>query len=144
MPPESEKSDLWLLLSHHRKENLDRCFSPRIGGRTVHLCGRCTGVYLGLGFLGFLALSEGVPWHPVFYAGGIPVAIEKLLSENTGFGHHPVLKALTGVAAGFCFYPSVAAVTRLESPALAAGFLILYAAVGYLLLFVLENRYLDR
>jgi len=36
------------LLSHHRKENYDRCFTFSVGGRYIALCGRCTGIYFGI------------------------------------------------------------------------------------------------
>lgn len=49
---------LFLLLSHHRPEKLNRTIHVSFRGRSVYLCARCTGKYLGIlsvivaGFLG--------------------------------------------------------------------------------------------
>ena len=46
---------LFLLLSHHRPEKLDRTIRVSFRGRNVYLCARCTGTYTGI-------LSVFVAW----------------------------------------------------------------------------------
>jgi len=46
---------LFLLLSHHRPEKLDRTIRVSFRGRNIYLCARCTGKYSGI-------LSVFVAW----------------------------------------------------------------------------------
>jgi len=46
---------LFLLLSHHKPEKLDRTIRVSLRGRNVYLCARCTGTYSGI-------LSVFVAW----------------------------------------------------------------------------------
>ncbi len=42
------------LLSHHLPNDYDKCISIYVGGKIIHLCSRCSGVYIGIS-TGFLA-----------------------------------------------------------------------------------------
>jgi uncharacterized membrane protein len=46
------------LLSHHEPAEYHRCHSPSIGGRTVHICARCSGIYPGI-VAGFVLFATG-------------------------------------------------------------------------------------
>lgn len=68
-----------VLLSHARPGELDRCLAVPLGGRRVHLCARCAGLYpaLALGLWARLAAAgwvEDRPWLAVALRLGVPLA----------------------------------------------------------------------
>ena len=55
------------LLSHHLPSEYDRCYRLSVWGRSIHLCARCFGIYVGLSvglgglWIGLLS-ALGVSW----------------------------------------------------------------------------------
>jgi uncharacterized membrane protein len=80
---------LLLPLSHHTPEQYDHCWwLPMVGGRSVPVCARCTGVYpvalvlLTLQLLGRFSLAATDSWLVVVLP--LPAVVE-FLGEQFGF-----------------------------------------------------------
>ncbi|MFB6139381.1 MAG: DUF2085 domain-containing protein [Halosimplex sp.] len=66
------------LLSHHEPHEYDRCHRLAVGGRTVRLCARCSGVYPGILAGAALALTDTAPaaWPWLVGCGPAPALVD--------------------------------------------------------------------
>lgn len=98
------------LLSHHVEDDLDRCHRVAVGGREVHLCARCSGIWPGIALAVWAVLAGVVP--PTAPSTLVAVAVLPLFAlvdwvrtaRPGDRGSNPVRTAtgfLLGVAAGF-------------------------------------------
>jgi uncharacterized membrane protein len=91
------------LLSHHSEENRDRCYKVSIIGREIHLCSRCTGIYIGilLAFSSFTVLN-GFSVSTVFLLA-FPTILEKYMTDILGYNSRNFLRTLNGILIGFAY-----------------------------------------
>ncbi len=94
------------LLSHHAAAERHRCHRLTVGGRTLYLCARCSGVYPGIA-LGLAAFLLGVgrgAWLPVVALFPLPALADwavTTLGERRGTNaRRTATGALLGVAYG--------------------------------------------
>ncbi|QLH79891.1 DUF2085 domain-containing protein [Halosimplex rubrum] len=66
------------LLSHHEPHEYDRCHRLAVGGRTVRLCARCSGVYPGILAGVALVLTDTAPaaWPWLVACGPAPALVD--------------------------------------------------------------------
>lgn len=91
------------ILSHHTRENYNRCYTFKLLGKDLRLCARCCGIYPGL-MVGFLLSSLiGTLSATLILLSGVPTLIEKYLTgvrENKGSNF---VRTLTGLFLGIGF-----------------------------------------
>jgi len=118
-PPEWSRRDetvamLMTLLSHHPPSMYGHCLRLTIRGHSVYLCGRCTGIYGGLG-VGLLALlmSQVVLepswlWFLIAVALGLTTTIDwmsqRLTPRKTTVRLRFVTGLMTGLGLAIVFY----------------------------------------
>lgn len=93
------------LLSHHVPGERHRCYAPRLFGRTVHLCARCTGVYPGILLgLGWALLGPAVLPRLLLVAVLPVVALfDWTVTAYTDRRGHNVVRTATGALLGFAY-----------------------------------------
>lgn len=122
------------LLSHHRPSEYHRCYSPSIGGRRLHICARCLGVYPGIaaGVLTALFLLNDVPLALVALLP-LPALCDWALTTFRPARGYNVVRTATGALLG-CGYGLGVALVLLEHELAVLGIGTVYAVVaGFLL-----------
>lgn len=134
------------LLSHHLEDDLDRCHRVAVGGREVHLCARCSGIWPGIAAAAGAVLAGIVP--PTAPSTLVTVTVLPLFAlvdwaRTAGpgdRGSNPVRTAtgfLLGVAAGLgyaaLFAGAVAGAVAGTVVALEAAGAVIGIGVGYAL-----------
>lgn len=91
------------VLSHHERDEWDRCYAPAIGGRRVRVCARCTGIYPGiLGGVGafvFAPPSFWAVWIPFVFP--FPALVDWTISAATARRGRNAVRTLTGFLLGY-------------------------------------------
>ena len=93
------------LLSHHPVGERDRCYSPALRGREVHLCARCTGIYPGI-VAGLVAFGYGpAPATSFWLVTLLPFGalLEWAVTTFTTRRGYNVVRTGTGLALGFAY-----------------------------------------
>lgn len=110
------------LLSHHEPDEYYRCYRVRVGGRTVHLCGRCSGLYPGIA-AGVLLFVGGVAadYHLALIATLPAFALVDWASTTftARRGWNPV-RTLTGAALGVAYGLGLATLALDRQPVVVA------------------------
>lgn len=93
------------VLSHHRREEWDRCYALTVHGRQYHLCARCSGVYPGI-MLGLVVYLGGIlsswQWLLVLVFP-VPALVDWWLSSMGVFASWNPLRTVTGGLLGVAF-----------------------------------------
>ncbi|MFC7116008.1 DUF2085 domain-containing protein [Natronoarchaeum sp. GCM10025703] len=89
------------LLSHHEPSERCRCYSPRLRGRRIRLCARCTGIYPGI-----LAALSGVGGSPtlalaIVIAFPLPALVDWTVTTFTGRRGYNAVRTATGLLLGY-------------------------------------------
>ncbi|AEH36782.1 DUF2085 domain-containing protein [Halopiger xanaduensis] len=122
------------VLSHHLPSEYDRCYSPRIGGRPVHICARCLGVYPGIaaGFLAALFLPND-PSVAIVAFLPLPALFDWALTTFRPARGSNVVRTATGALLG-CGYGLGVSLLLLERELAVVAIGAVYAVVaGFLL-----------
>lgn len=89
------------LLSHHQPAEYHRCYSPAVGGRPVHICARCLGIYPGI-VVGLFTPAGGVATPVGLVAlAALPALLDWALTtftHRTGFN---IVRTATGALLGW-------------------------------------------
>ncbi|MXV61641.1 DUF2085 domain-containing protein [Natronorubrum sp. JWXQ-INN-674] len=95
------------LLSHHLPSERDRCYSPTVFGRRIHLCARCTGIYPGIlvalvasMFASGLAHSSTAALFVVL-AFPLPALVDWTITTFTERSGSNGVRTMTGVLLGY-------------------------------------------
>jgi uncharacterized membrane protein len=100
------KDGIHMLLSHHPPSMYGHCLRVRVGGRSVYLCARCTGIYggliLGIAVLFFLniSLTPSWFWFLVALAIGFTTVIDWMSQRLTPRKTTNLVRAGTGFMSG--------------------------------------------
>jgi uncharacterized membrane protein len=99
---------LSMLLSHHPPSQYGHCLRVSYKGHSVYFCGRCSGIYGGLG-LGLILLfffnSILVPdwlWFMISMAVGFATVVDWVSQRLTPRKTTNFVRAITGFLSGFC------------------------------------------
>jgi uncharacterized membrane protein len=95
-----------MAISHHPPSLYGHCLRVRIGGRSLYLCGRCTGIYGGLvaGMAAIILL--GIPlqpawlWFSVAVSVGLATVVDWVTQRITPRKTTVRIRVLTGLASG--------------------------------------------
>lgn len=91
------------ILSHHEASEHFRCYSLKLGKRTLRFCARCTGIYLGI----IAALvSQRFYSAPLLLiaASGIPTLVEKYFTGVKDYRGHNFARTSAGILLGYGFF----------------------------------------
>lgn len=132
------------LLSHHVEGDLDRCHRVAVGGREVHLCARCSGIWPGIAVAAGAVLAGVVPATAPSTLVAVAVLplfalVDWVRTAGPGDrGSNPVRTStgfLLGVAAGLGYAALFAGtVAALEVAAGVVGIGVAYAVAAAVLL----------
>jgi len=92
----------WYLLAHHRPADYDRCHTLRVGGRTVRLCARRSGVYPGIA-VGLALVATGTangPWPWLVALGPAPALLDWGVTTLGSRRGHNAVRTATGTLLG--------------------------------------------
>ncbi len=95
-----------LVLSHHSPEQYGHCLRIGIGHHTIHLCGRCTGIYGGLiiGLLGLIILNPTLEpswlWFGLAVILGMTTVVDWMTQRLTPRKTTVHVRFVTGLASG--------------------------------------------
>lgn len=124
------------LLSHHEPDDWDRCHQPRVFGRQLRVCARCSGIYPGI-ILGLLAGNlGGVPLSPVLILAlfPLPALVDWSLSTFANRSGSNLVRTATGALLGFAYGVGLALISLgWLVPVLAIGGVYGVAALGLLI-----------
>jgi len=89
------------LLSHHGPSERCRCYSPRLRGRRIRLCARCTGIYPGI-----LAALSGIGGSPtlslaIVIAFPLPALVDWTVTTFTDRCGYNIVRTATGFLLGY-------------------------------------------
>lgn len=115
------------LLSHHTPAERHRCHRLSVGGRTLHLCARCSGIYPGIALgVGVFLLGVGRgAWLPVVAFGPLPALVDWAVTTVTERRGTNAVRTATGGLLGVAYGLALPWVLTTWRPALLA------IAVGY-------------
>lgn len=94
------------MLSHHPPSLYGHCLRISIGGHSLYLCGRCTGIYGGLGlgllflFLFNIILTPSWLWLLVSVALGFSTVVDWMSQRLTPRKTTNTIRATTGFCSG--------------------------------------------
>lgn len=90
------------LLSHHPPSEYHRCYSPSVGGRRIHVCARCLGVYPGIvvGILTAMFLLNDVPLALVALLP-LPALCDWGLTTFRSARGYNAVRTITGASLGY-------------------------------------------
>ncbi|WP_436925887.1 DUF2085 domain-containing protein [Halosimplex amylolyticum] len=90
------------LLSHHEPGEYYRCHSLSLGGRTVHVCARCSGVYPGIlaGVALVLTGTGPAAWPWLVAAGPAPALVDWAVTTFTRRRGSNALRTASGALLG--------------------------------------------
>jgi uncharacterized membrane protein len=135
------KEGLHMMLSHHPPSLYGHCLRISIRGHSLYLCGRCTGIYSGLGigllvfFLFRINLTPIWLWFLISVALGFTTVVDWMSQRLTPRKTTNNIRALTG----FCSGLGLAIVFYLGDLAyMLVALAIMSASVG--LVGLVENR----
>jgi uncharacterized membrane protein len=100
------KEGFHMMLSHHPPSLYGHCLRVSFRGRSLYLCGRCTGIYSGLGagilflFLSGIVLTPRWLWFLIAVALGFATVIDWMSQRLTPRKTTNVIRAITGFASG--------------------------------------------
>ncbi len=103
---DATKEALMVMLSHHPPSMYGHCLRVSVRGHSLYLCGRCSGIYGGLG-LGIIALfltgthlEPSWLWFLVAVALGLTTVIDWMTQRMTPRRTTLRLRFLTGLMSG--------------------------------------------
>ncbi|MHA2140563.1 MAG: DUF2085 domain-containing protein [Candidatus Thorarchaeota archaeon] len=98
---------LSLLLSHHPPSQYGHCLRVSFRGRSVYFCGRCSGIYSGLG-LGLISLffinavlEPDWLWFMISMAVGLATVVDWVSQRLTPRKTTNFVRAITGFLSGY-------------------------------------------
>ena len=93
------------LLSHHESHEWYRCYAIPVFGRTVRICARCLGVYLGIaaGILTYGLLPAWVPTLVVVAVLPLPALVDWYLTTFFDRRGYNGVRTLTGGLLGYAY-----------------------------------------
>ncbi len=100
------KEGLHMMISHHPPSLYGHCLRISIGGRSLYFCGRCTGIYGGLGFglLAFfifnMSLTPTWLWFLISVTLGFSTVVDWMTQRLTPRKTTNTIRALTGFCSG--------------------------------------------
>ncbi len=99
------------LLSHHDKEQYDRCHILKIGKRNIVVCARCLGVYLGIiltiMFFFHIILNDWLYFYLIM--APIPTLFDQIDCFE-GVRHMNVIRTLSGFLLGSAYVLGMASI----------------------------------
>lgn len=100
------KEGLHMMLSHHPPSLYGHCLRVSIGGHSLYLCGRCTGIYGGLAlgllilFLFNIVLTPSWLWFLISVALGFSTVVDWMSQRLTPRKTTNTIRAVTGFCSG--------------------------------------------
>ena len=100
------KEGLRMMLSHHPPSLYGHCLRISIGGHSLYLCGRCTGIYGGLAlgllmlFLFNIVLTPSWLWFLISVALGFSTVVDWMSQRLTPRKTTNTIRAVTGFWSG--------------------------------------------
>jgi len=115
------------LLSHHEPQEYYRCHRLAVGGRSVRLCARCSGVYPGILAGAVLVLTDTAPgaWPWLVACGPAPALSDWAATTFTPRRGSNAVRTLSGALLGLGYGVAVPWVLTARPPwllAVAAGY----------------------
>ncbi|TFG32152.1 DUF2085 domain-containing protein [Candidatus Thorarchaeota archaeon] len=101
------KEGVQMLLSHHPPSLYGHCLRISVMGRSLYLCGRCTGIYGGLGFgiiflvLFNISLTPSWFWFLLSVVLGFSTVVDWMSQRLTPRKTTNHVRAITGFFSGF-------------------------------------------
>lgn len=98
------------LLAHHGPDEYDRCHALPVGGRTLRLCARCSGVYPGIA-AGLALVATGtapVLWPWLVAVGPAPALLDWAVTTLGSRRGHNAVRTATGALLGVGYGVAVA------------------------------------
>ncbi len=101
------KETLHMMLSHHPPSMYGHCLRLSFRGHSLYLCGRCTGIYGGLGigllllFILRINLQPGWLWFAIALIMGFSTVIDWMSQRLTPRKTTNLIRAGTGFMSGF-------------------------------------------
>ncbi|MFW9966554.1 MAG: DUF2085 domain-containing protein [Candidatus Thorarchaeota archaeon] len=108
MPSGGILETLSMLLSHHPPSQYGHCLRVSFRGHSVYFCGRCSGIYSGLGlglislFISSVALEPDWLWFMISLAIGFATVVDWVSQRLTPRKTTNFVRAITGFLSGFC------------------------------------------
>ncbi len=99
---------LSMLLSHHPPSQYGHCLRVSFRGHSIYFCGRCSGIYGGLGlglimlFLFNAVLEPDWLWFMISLAVGFATVVDWVSQRLTPRKTTNFVRAITGFLSGFC------------------------------------------
>lgn len=90
------------LLSHHEPSEWYRCYAISVGGRTIRLCARCSGIYPGIAIGLFASLGGTVGAVPIGLIAVLPAPalIDWAVTTFSDRGGYNLVRTVTGALLG--------------------------------------------
>ncbi len=101
------KEGLHMMISHHPPSLYGHCLRLSIRGRSLYFCGRCTGIYGGLGigllvfFLFNVSLTPTWLWFLISVTLGFSTVVDWMSQRLTPRKTTNTIRAVTGFCSGF-------------------------------------------
>ena len=101
------KQGLHMMISHHPPSLYGHCLRISIRGHSIYFCGRCTGIYGGLGigllvfFLFRISLTPTWLWFLISVILGFSTVVDWMSQRLTPRKTTNNIRALTGFCSGF-------------------------------------------
>lgn len=90
------------LLSHHEPSEWYRCYAIPLGGRTIRLCARCSGIYPGIAVGLFASLGDTITAVPIWLIAVLPAPalLDWVVTTFTDRRGHNLVRTGTGALLG--------------------------------------------
>ncbi|MBD3406832.1 MAG: DUF2085 domain-containing protein [Candidatus Lokiarchaeota archaeon] len=138
---DSLKESIHMFISHHPPSLYSHCLRVQVLGRSIYFCGRCTGIYggLGLGILGLVMLNIQLTpdwlWFLVALVFGHATVVDWMSQRLTPRKTTNLIRASTGFLSGL----GLAIVFLLANLFfMLAALAVMSASIG--IVSILENR----
>ncbi|MFB6284234.1 MAG: DUF2085 domain-containing protein [Halobacteria archaeon] len=125
------------VLSHHLPDQYHKCYSIRILGKRLHICARCTGVYIGILSAAFVSFfTQLIQANPYLFVVVFPVfaLMDWSLTSFTGWRGRNLIRTVTGIFLGFGYISGLVLLFTTQDWPVSLASAVMYGCVAGILI----------